>query len=103
MEQGQTTRRRSPALPDHYAPSIPSMVSAPRHSGDRNHRLQPGPTDELGRKGSGYIELFKGLIAEIGPTLDEVKFVDPDLTYDGQAEIDLGGTPSRAAQRGSSA
>ncbi len=47
--------------------------------------------DELGRKGAGYIELFKGLIANIGPTLDEVKFVDPDLTYDGQAEIDLGG------------
>src|SRR5438445_9823159 len=47
--------------------------------------------DELGRKGAGYIELFKGLIADIGPTLDEVKFVDPDLTYDGQAEIDLGG------------
>jgi glyoxylase-like metal-dependent hydrolase (beta-lactamase superfamily II) len=35
--------------------------------------------------------LFKGLIADIGPTLDEVQFVDPDLSYDGQAEIDLGG------------
>jgi glyoxylase-like metal-dependent hydrolase (beta-lactamase superfamily II) len=47
--------------------------------------------DELGRKGAGYIELFKGLIADLGPTLDEVTFVDPDLTYVGQAEIDLGG------------
>jgi len=47
--------------------------------------------DELGRKGVGYIDLFKGLVADIGPTLDEVKFVDPDLTCDGQAEIDLGG------------
>jgi glyoxylase-like metal-dependent hydrolase (beta-lactamase superfamily II) len=47
--------------------------------------------DELRRKGAGYIELFKGLIAELGPTLDEVTFVDPDVTYDGQAEIDLGG------------
>jgi len=47
--------------------------------------------DELGRKGAGYIELFKGLIADLGPALDEVTFVDPDLTYDGQAEIDLGG------------
>jgi glyoxylase-like metal-dependent hydrolase (beta-lactamase superfamily II) len=47
--------------------------------------------DELGRKGAGYIELFKGLIADLGPTLDEVTFVDPDVTYDGQAEIDLGG------------
>jgi glyoxylase-like metal-dependent hydrolase (beta-lactamase superfamily II) len=47
--------------------------------------------DELGRKGAGYIELFKGLMADLGPTLDEVTFVDPDVTYDGQAEIDLGG------------
>src|SRR5437660_2897577 len=47
--------------------------------------------DELGRKGGGYIELFKQLVPSIAPVLAEVKFVDPDLTYDGQAEIDLGG------------
>lgn len=47
--------------------------------------------DELARKASGYIDLFKGLMPTIGPMLDEVKFVDPDLIYDGQAEIDLGG------------
>src|ERR1700730_16325115 len=47
--------------------------------------------DELGRKGAGYIELFKGLIPGLGPVLDEVKFVDPDLIYDGQVTIDLGG------------
>ena len=46
---------------------------------------------ELGRKCSGYLELFKGLIPDIGPTLDEVQLVDPDLTYDADAEIDLGG------------
>ncbi len=47
--------------------------------------------DELGRKGRGYIELFNQLVPGIAPVLAEVKFVDPDLTYDGQVEIDLGG------------
>src|SRR5438445_2904939 len=36
--------------------------------------------DELGRKGGGYIELFKQLVPGIAPVLADVKFVDPDLT-----------------------
>jgi glyoxylase-like metal-dependent hydrolase (beta-lactamase superfamily II) len=54
--------------------------------------------DELRRKGSGYLEMFRGLSPSIAAELDDVEFAEPDVTYDGQAEIDLGG--HRAVLRG---
>src|SRR5882757_2571766 len=51
-----------------------------------------GQREELHRKGAGYIEMFKGMSANIAAELEDVKLVDPDITYtDGQTEIDLGG------------
>jgi glyoxylase-like metal-dependent hydrolase (beta-lactamase superfamily II) len=47
--------------------------------------------DELRRKGGGYVEMFKGMSAAVATELADVQFVDPDLVYDGQVEIDLGG------------
>ncbi|MGW2158542.1 MBL fold metallo-hydrolase [Nonomuraea sp. NPDC001699] len=46
---------------------------------------------ELHRKGAGYVEMFKGLSAAAAAELEGVELVDPDLVYEGQAEIDLGG------------
>ena len=46
--------------------------------------------DELRRKGAAYIDMFKGLSPGIAAELDAVEFADPDITYDDQAEIDLG-------------
>ncbi|MER5219539.1 MBL fold metallo-hydrolase [Streptomyces flaveus] len=50
-----------------------------------------GQRDELHRKGSGYLGMFRGLGPNVAGALDGVQLVDPDLVYDGQAEIDLGG------------
>jgi glyoxylase-like metal-dependent hydrolase (beta-lactamase superfamily II) len=47
--------------------------------------------DELHRKGAAYIEMFKGLGPDIAAEIADVELTDPDVTYDGQAEIDLGG------------
>lgn len=47
--------------------------------------------DELRRKGPGYVEMFKGLGPHIAAELSTVELVDPDIVYDGSAEIDLGG------------
>jgi glyoxylase-like metal-dependent hydrolase (beta-lactamase superfamily II) len=47
--------------------------------------------DELQRKGAAYIEMFKGLGPDIAAEIADVELTDPDVTYDGQAEIDLGG------------
>ncbi|YCK38102.1 MBL fold metallo-hydrolase [Actinomadura sp. ATCC 39365] len=46
---------------------------------------------ELHRKGAAYVEMFKGLSAAAAAELEGVELVDPDLVYEGRAEIDLGG------------
>lgn len=50
-----------------------------------------GQRDELHRKGAAYLDMFRGLGAGIAAELNGVELVDPDLTYDGHTEIDLGG------------
>ncbi|QKV96232.1 MBL fold metallo-hydrolase [Streptomyces sp. NA02950] len=46
---------------------------------------------ELRRKGAAYAEMFRGVSPAVAAALDGVRFVDPDVTYTGEAEIDLGG------------
>ncbi|MGR6918661.1 MBL fold metallo-hydrolase [[Actinomadura] parvosata] len=46
---------------------------------------------ELHRKGASYVEMFKGLSAAAAAELEGVELVDPDLVYEGAAELDLGG------------
>lgn len=50
-----------------------------------------GQREELHRKGSGYLGMFRSLGPNIAAELEGVELVDPDLLYDGEAEIDLGG------------
>jgi glyoxylase-like metal-dependent hydrolase (beta-lactamase superfamily II) len=50
-----------------------------------------GQRDELRRKGASYLQTFKSLSAAVASELADVRFVDPDILYDGQVEIDLGG------------
>jgi glyoxylase-like metal-dependent hydrolase (beta-lactamase superfamily II) len=47
--------------------------------------------DELRRKGAAYIEMFSGLGPDVAAEIAGVELTDPDVVYDGQAEIDLGG------------
>lgn len=50
-----------------------------------------GQRDELHRKGSAYIDMFRNMSPAVAAELDGVELVDPDLVYDDRAEIDLGG------------
>jgi len=47
--------------------------------------------EELHRKGSAYVDMFRGFGPNIAAELEDVELVDPDVSYDGRAEIDLGG------------
>lgn len=47
--------------------------------------------DELHRKGAAYLDMFRGLAPGIAAELAGVEFTDPDVVYDGQVELDLGG------------
>ncbi|MDI2131347.1 MBL fold metallo-hydrolase [Yinghuangia seranimata] len=50
-----------------------------------------GQRTELRHKGVGYLGMFKGLSPEVATELEGVELVDPDLVYEGEAELDLGG------------
>lgn len=54
-----------------------------------------GQRDELLRKGPAYLGMFRGLGPGAAAALDGVDLVEPDTTYDGQTEIDLGGRSVR--------
>ncbi|WP_431873312.1 MBL fold metallo-hydrolase [Amycolatopsis sacchari] len=47
--------------------------------------------DELRRKGAAYLGMFSGFGDAIAAALRDVELVEPDLVYDGEAELDLGG------------
>lgn len=47
--------------------------------------------DEFRQKAAGYLDTFRGLGAEVAHELEGVEFVDPQIVYDDQLEIDLGG------------
>ncbi len=47
--------------------------------------------EELRSKGAGYLELFKTFGVEVAAQLEDVELVEPEVVYDGAAELDLGG------------
>lgn len=47
--------------------------------------------DDLKRKGAGYLELFKTFGDTVAAELEGVELVEPEVVYDGAAELDLGG------------
>lgn len=47
--------------------------------------------EELHDKGAAYVEMFKGFGPSVAAQLEGVELVEPDIVYDGEADIDLGG------------
>ena len=47
--------------------------------------------ERLHHHAPGYVDVFKALGAHVAAELEGLEFVDPDVTYHGRAEIDLGG------------
>lgn len=56
--------------------------------------------EDLKRKGTGYLELFKTFGDPVAAELEGVELVDPDVVYDGAAELDLGGRHARLEEWG---
>lgn len=65
--------------------------------------------EEFREKANGYLQTFRGLGDAVAQQLEGVTFVDPQLVYDGGADLDLGGklvqlrTWGRAHSRGDQA
>ncbi len=56
--------------------------------------------EELLEKGQDFIELFSGFSPQIARLLEDVTITPPDITYDREAEIDLGDKLVRLVQVG---
>ena len=50
-----------------------------------------GQLDELRAKGPGYLAMFSGFGPHIASELADVRLTEPDLSYTGRLDIDLGG------------
>lgn len=53
--------------------------------------VNKGQADDLAQKGPGYLQMFRGLGEGIARQLEDVEFVEPDLVYDTDYSLDLGG------------
>jgi glyoxylase-like metal-dependent hydrolase (beta-lactamase superfamily II) len=51
--------------------------------------------DELRRKGQSYLEMFRTFGDSVAAELDAVTLVEPDVVYDGAAELLLGGATAQ--------
>jgi len=47
--------------------------------------------EEFRQKAAGYLEQFRGFSEDAAHELEEVEFVDPQIVYDEECDIDLGG------------
>ena len=47
--------------------------------------------EEFRQKAEGYLEQFRSFGGAVAKELEDVKFIDPHIVYDGGADLDLGG------------
>ena len=94
---GATVRRHAERLAG-GRPLILTLTHFHPEHGYGAQAFQPGATivynreqrDELRRKGAGYLEMFRGFGEGVAQQLEEVELVEPDVVYDGSAEVTLG-------------
>jgi glyoxylase-like metal-dependent hydrolase (beta-lactamase superfamily II) len=95
---GDTVRRHAESV----ASGKPLFVTATHFHPEHGFGVQsfrPGAAilynraqlDELHAKGQAYLEMFRTFGETVAEQLEGVELVDPDLTYEGDAELDLGG------------
>lgn len=56
--------------------------------------------DDLATKGAGYLGMFRGLGEPVARQLDGVELTTPDVVYDGEYDLDLGGRVVRLRPTG---
>jgi glyoxylase-like metal-dependent hydrolase (beta-lactamase superfamily II) len=60
-------------------------------AGEATFLINRDQADDLTMKGPGYIEMFKGLGAPVARQLEGVELAQPDIVYDQEYDLDLGG------------
>ncbi|MET7333634.1 MBL fold metallo-hydrolase [Nonomuraea sp. NPDC005650] len=60
-------------------------------AGEATFLLNRDQADDLKVKGPGYLEMFKGLGEAVARELEGVELARPDLVYDREYDLDLGG------------
>ncbi len=60
-------------------------------AGEATFLINKAQAEDLAVKGPGYLEMFKGLGEAVARRLDGVRLARPDLVYDTDYDLDLGG------------
>lgn len=69
-------------------------------AGEATFLLNRSQADDLERKGSAYLEMFRGLGESVARRLVGVDLVRPDVVYDQDHDLDLGGRTVRLRATG---
>ena len=60
-------------------------------AGEATYLANRAQAEELATKGPGYLEMFRGVGEAVARELDDVELVAPDVVYDTEYDLDLGG------------
>jgi glyoxylase-like metal-dependent hydrolase (beta-lactamase superfamily II) len=60
-------------------------------AGEATFLINRDQADDLKTKGPGYLEMFRGLGASVARQLEGVELARPDVVYDHEYDLDLGG------------
>ncbi|MBB5958202.1 glyoxylase-like metal-dependent hydrolase (beta-lactamase superfamily II) [Saccharothrix tamanrassetensis] len=82
----------------HFHPE--HAFGAQAFAGEATYLVNGAQAAELAGKGSGYLDLFRGLGAPIARQLEDVELVAPDEVYGTAHELDLGGRVVRLRATG---
>lgn len=73
----------------HFHPE--HAFGAQTFAGQATYLVNSAQAADLTTKGSGYLEMFRGLGAPVARALEDVELVAPDVIYDETYDLDLGG------------
>ena len=73
----------------HFHPE--HAFGAQAFAGEATYLVNGAQAADLAGKGSGYLQMFRGLGAPVARQLEGVELVTPDVVYDDGYELDLGG------------
>jgi glyoxylase-like metal-dependent hydrolase (beta-lactamase superfamily II) len=73
----------------HFHPE--HAFGAQSFAGEATFLINKAQADDLADKGPGYLEMFRGLGESVARQLEGVELVRPDVVYDQEHDLDLGG------------
>jgi glyoxylase-like metal-dependent hydrolase (beta-lactamase superfamily II) len=73
----------------HFHPE--HSFGAQTFAGEATFLINQAQAEDLKNKGPGYLQMFKGLGDHVARELEGVELVEPDVVYDKEYDLDLGG------------